>query len=364
MQGPELQQLADGIAESNQKARDHNVQQGRGRGDPLPTELVSYMVREAGVTHPCYEGPFLGRACDRPMHMNCRVLYCPLKGFVHAGCSRLKLYSGPLASPPWPVPAPPGAPCGLHGHRCGRTGKVVGRCRWCIDCHKESGEVCGSYDNHRLNCLTTPDSYDSEAVGPTEASQAVDTEVPGPESHVGKPLRWLLRSIAEISTLADEVANVEVNPPEPSDGVPPEAWERHQRMMVTYAKAFEWTGKAMDMEAVTFGLKYDAQFPEHAFRRAYRHTPPVADFLDESVEQWLREGMCYYIYEPSPVCSPIFAVDVESDSGRRMRAVIDYHVPNEAMLDSNYPLPIFMKCCVTWWVAISSTLWMSSLRST
>jgi hypothetical protein len=151
----------------------------------------------------------------------------------------------------------------------------------------------------------------------------------------------LLRSIAEISTLAEEVANLEVNPPEPSDGVPPEAWERHQRMMVMYAKAFEWTGKAMDIEAVTFGLKYDAQFPEHAFRRAYRHTPPVADFLDESVEQWLQEGMCYYVYEPSPVCSPIFAVDVESDSGRRMRAVIDYHVPNEAMLDSNYPLPIF-----------------------
>ena len=80
--------------------------------------------------------------------------------------------------------------------------------------------MCGSYDNHRLNCLATPDSSDSEAVGPTEDSQAVATE-----SHVSKPLRWLLRSIAEISTLADEVANLEVNPPEPSDGVPPEAWE-------------------------------------------------------------------------------------------------------------------------------------------
>jgi hypothetical protein len=158
--------------------------------DPLPPHGVFwYWSTHSEQKHPdahCYRGPFVGTPCTRH-NQNCRVLQVGNRQ-QHAAVHRLKL---------------------AHRQEIALINAV-----------QTSEDALGPA---RPPKAQQPIDKVSGAPNTTQSGAPADTILPHVggtppvESawHVDEPLRWLLRSIAEISTLAGDVASIELAPPEP-----------------------------------------------------------------------------------------------------------------------------------------------------
>jgi hypothetical protein len=147
LMSPEAQrQLGEHICAGKVRDRQRRRHRRRRTRLTLPTVPTPYLVRDHKLTHALYEGPFMGYVCD--LHgVNCRSIW--RDGFHCTSPVHLKQYRGQVAAPLPPPPAPDGEPCGVHRHRCGRSGMKIGACSWCKFCHLASGQHCAAYPNHR-----------------------------------------------------------------------------------------------------------------------------------------------------------------------------------------------------------------------
>ncbi len=106
--------------------------------------------------------------------------------------------------------------------------------------------------------------------------------------------------------------------------------------------AFGYQGDAVSLDPpIRFALNYEAT-PHLVCKRTYSHTPEEMAFLDEFVADQLEKGACYPWFQPTTVCSPIFAVGGEP-GGPRRRAVIDFQTSgvNGLLADAHFPLPVY-----------------------
>ena len=300
----------------------------------LPTVPTPYVVKTHGTAHAKYEGPFIGVPCS--VHgVNCRRVW--RAGWSHVSAVFLKVYKGTAVAPVPPPPADDGQPCGVHLERCGRSGMVIGKCKWCKGCHFESVNHCTVYPHHNraddagewLERRAIDAVFGTiQPLDPVDVNWEVDHVAP----RYIKLLDVRLDAPASVVAPLQAVPGIDVLPPSLSAGFRGEV----DALVARFSHIFKMDSSPMDVAPVVLECLCPAPSLPGLFRTGYKQTPLELTFLDGEVQDWLDLEMVYSCGMPSLVCSPLFVVNPPN---HRMRAVIDFSKVNGLLLPLQFPMP-------------------------